>query len=590
MKTAFFFELFAGVVLITSCGLINPGTVPSGPAGYVPPVITGNVYYVANNGNDTNDGLSPDSPWQTMAHVNSRTFFPGDGILFRCGDTWRETLVAGSSGTAGQYIIYSAYGNGDRPRILGSRFLLSWEAVPNYTNVWKSVETVPNPHDLYMSDLWFIEQDGSVTWGTHEHRGNNWIMEDYSVLGELTQEYKTTWAGTSPDSGNAYIYCPENPAARYRGVEIGIRNNIIELNDREYIAIDSLVLRYHLGCGINENYQPTNYLSGLRVTNCEVAYSGIKDGANMYGIENRHSDAYIAFNDIHDCGRRSISLVMYDTSPATIQENVVIEHNHLHDGYHTTGVDINNVGQHTMRNITVRYNFIGGNPNTVLDNVDTASIMEGDPVSMGIFVANQGYGTAAVENVKIYGNVFAWSHSRFVALESVRDIAVYNNTFYRHNPTISGVRAHVYVGENGTGFLMGNITVRNNIFYIDVADNLEQSLSCIKINEDLKDRMTINNNLYYSPDPDDRLFRNNNGPRHYDFSEWNDYLADLGFDADSPSPQDPLFVNAAAGNFHLQAGSPAIGAGVPIGEIAVDYDGNEYNTTAPCLGAFTFDN
>jgi hypothetical protein len=40
------------------------------------------TYYVdATNGNDSNNGLSPEIPWQTIAKVNSSRFNPGDQIL-----------------------------------------------------------------------------------------------------------------------------------------------------------------------------------------------------------------------------------------------------------------------------------------------------------------------------------------------------------------------------------------------------------------------------------------------------------------------------------------------------------------------------
>ena len=42
------------------------------------------TYYVdATNGNDSNNGLLPATPWKTIAKVNASRFNPGDQILFK---------------------------------------------------------------------------------------------------------------------------------------------------------------------------------------------------------------------------------------------------------------------------------------------------------------------------------------------------------------------------------------------------------------------------------------------------------------------------------------------------------------------------
>jgi hypothetical protein len=61
---------------------------------------------------------------------------------------------------------------------------------------------------------------------------------------------------------------------------------------------------------------------------------------------------------------------------------------------------------------------------------------------------------------------------------------------------------------------------------------------------------------------------------------------ELGLEMNSPTPANPLFVNAASNNFNLQSGSPAIHAGLHIPEVAIDYEGNPYDPTNPSIGAF----
>ncbi|OZI07319.1 hypothetical protein BWI93_14895 [Siphonobacter sp. BAB-5385] len=81
-------------------------------------------YYVSADGNDDgNTGLSQQSPWKTLAKVNTMaaTFNPGDSILFRRGDVFRGELLPQKSGTATASITYGAYGTGSRPIINGSQ-------------------------------------------------------------------------------------------------------------------------------------------------------------------------------------------------------------------------------------------------------------------------------------------------------------------------------------------------------------------------------------------------------------------------------------------------------------------------------------
>src|SRR4029079_3550287 len=80
----------------------------------------GATYYVdATNGNDTKDGQSTATAWKTIAKVNSSSFAPGDQILLKRGEVWRESLVPPSSGASGNPIRFDAYGSGEAPTLTG---------------------------------------------------------------------------------------------------------------------------------------------------------------------------------------------------------------------------------------------------------------------------------------------------------------------------------------------------------------------------------------------------------------------------------------------------------------------------------------
>jgi hypothetical protein len=81
-------------------------------------------YYVANDGDDSNDGLSQDTPWRTIGKVNSElnggVINIGDDIYFKKGDIFDDAnLRIRLGGTGSDKMIIGAYGSGDRPAFTG---------------------------------------------------------------------------------------------------------------------------------------------------------------------------------------------------------------------------------------------------------------------------------------------------------------------------------------------------------------------------------------------------------------------------------------------------------------------------------------
>jgi hypothetical protein len=78
--------------------------------------VSASTFYVSNAGNDANPGTES-SPWKTIAKVNATRFGPGDRILLRRSEVWREQLTVSSSGAPGNPITFGAYGSGANPRL-----------------------------------------------------------------------------------------------------------------------------------------------------------------------------------------------------------------------------------------------------------------------------------------------------------------------------------------------------------------------------------------------------------------------------------------------------------------------------------------
>ncbi|MDQ8736422.1 S-layer homology domain-containing protein [Paenibacillus sp. LHD-38] len=72
----------------------------------------GTIYYVdASNGNDASEGTGTGGAWKTLDKVNSKTFEPGDRILFKRGESWSGTLHPKGNGEADQPIVIDSYGD-----------------------------------------------------------------------------------------------------------------------------------------------------------------------------------------------------------------------------------------------------------------------------------------------------------------------------------------------------------------------------------------------------------------------------------------------------------------------------------------------
>ncbi|MCQ2471380.1 MAG: hypothetical protein MJ147_05010 [Clostridia bacterium] len=81
----------------------------------------GICYYIdAINGNDSNDGTSPESAWQTVRRASENEFNAGDRLLLKCGQTFGGNLVPKGSGSENAPVVVSSYGEGNSPVIHAS--------------------------------------------------------------------------------------------------------------------------------------------------------------------------------------------------------------------------------------------------------------------------------------------------------------------------------------------------------------------------------------------------------------------------------------------------------------------------------------
>ncbi len=506
-------------------------------------------YYVSNTGDDTADGLTQQSTWKTISKINEFKFSPGDSILFKRGDTWREQLILTSSGSSGNHIVISSYGSGAKPRILGSNTTTEWTI--HSENVWKSNSIFAN-FDSPNDRIWFISPN-STTWGVWESAG----------IGSLDAEYEYNYSNDI-----IYVYSTSDPSVAYTSIEVPIIEDVISLQSEtdsaEYYTFDGLEVAYfgHVGIGtdwpggISDN--STRAMRGFEVRNCYIHHGNRKDGPDGYGILVRMSDVIIENNEIHDMGRRGLSILADGFIYSTILENIVIQDNYFHTGWHTTGPDIiNSDDVCVFDNIIIRRNIIEDDPTLPIS---------GGMGAVGIYIGFIGSGSAAIQNVWIYNNLIKNPKGGGgIQVENVDDLYIHNNTIYLGNQ------------YDGTGILTTGASdfaiIRNNIIYSN-----NRNSQCLSVSN--SSGYHFDYNLYYSKYPTSYNSFVYVNPTAYRQSDWFSYRSATGWDGNSPNPADPRFISSS--DFHLHPESNMIDKGIDVGL--------PYNGDAPDLGAFEFIN
>ncbi len=97
---------------VTVTAISQADTTKSAPAQVTiasPPVVTGNSFYVATTGNDSNLGTI-DSPWKTISHAASSGsgVHAGDTVFVR-GGSYKESVTIALSGSASGPIVFQSY-------------------------------------------------------------------------------------------------------------------------------------------------------------------------------------------------------------------------------------------------------------------------------------------------------------------------------------------------------------------------------------------------------------------------------------------------------------------------------------------------
>ena len=250
--------------------------------------IAGKTYYVSADGDDKNDGRSPESAWKTLEKVSAAELLPGDGVLFQRGDLFRGMVVAKPG------VSYGAYGEGETPRIYGGPCDLAnpelWISYDPSRGIWKYRDKVTDCGTLVFNhgEAHSRKLIPSYRHGKFVCRDNE--KQDFDVRTEMTLDLDifchydanlTKIPSKGEDFpvpvmdkqcyGDLYLRCDKgNPGEVFDSIEAITWLPAFYVRRSDNVRIDNICIKYAKfgvsAAGVS--------VRGLKVTNCEIGWIG----------------------------------------------------------------------------------------------------------------------------------------------------------------------------------------------------------------------------------------------------------------------------------------------------------------------------
>lgn len=539
------------------------------------------TYYVANDGSNSNNGLTEETPFLTVLHGIGQ-IYAGDTLLLKRGDVFRGTVFPTRLGTDVNPITVKDYGEGDLPLITGMIIIDSATfSQVGETNEWKSTGNAAVSKVLYVD-------------------GTKWTEK---TAGSLTEN---SWDWVNADGGTLYIY--GDPTGKV--VEAGAYGHGFYIDAAEYWVFENLKVGYtnstgflprgganHItikNCEIYDTYQQGIFLSGETdgsvVDNNTITYTGLQgvyiDGGDDIEVKN---------NTISQCKHSGIKI--------NAGERNEIFNNHVSHSALTAGEMIVTRGVDTLiYNNTSCCNteatqFAGeGIDSLTSTNTKIYNNLVYDTHSVGIYI-DESTGTEVYNNVVI--NPLSWgiSANNERDIEDVGNHLIYNNLIVG---TVASSSSAMVVSDELKGYYMDNVKYYNNTVIgfqrciglagsghtnIEFKNNLCYDASSRIVSNPNNNPLTLNNNLYYTTSGSAVLAHIDG--TDYPFTEqgFADFKTAFGQDSNSIILA-PVFVDFDGEDYSQDETSPAVNAGINFSEFfTADIEGTE-RTGGWTIGAY----
>lgn len=250
--------------------------------------IAGTTYYVSADGDDNNDGKTPETAWRTLDRVNGSWLLPGDGVRFRRGDLFRGGIKASEK----EGLTFAAYGTGPKPKFYGwDEDLASpclWEEIDAEHHIWKYIKPIQDPGTLVFNEGEKVSRKLIPTFRDMKFVCRDNEGKDFVMTAEMTENLDIFWhfdsiLTTEPSKGEnfpipvcgeeylgeLYLRCDKgNPGIIFSSIEAIARRVIVRASLSKNITVDNLCMKY--ACfGVAAGGS-----TGLHVSNCEIGWIG----------------------------------------------------------------------------------------------------------------------------------------------------------------------------------------------------------------------------------------------------------------------------------------------------------------------------
>lgn len=549
-------------------------------------VFSQTTYYVSSStGNDANNGTSPSTPFKTVLHctqtvLNTGGMHGGDQLLFKRGETFpcgsdNVNIDIRTSGSAGNNIIIGAYGTGANPIIDGTIDIPNWQTSGNWTNVSGNIWRLANtqaPHRLWVN---------GTEWARSPSTNTPTASEPYAV-----------------DGSYIYLYSSGNPATTYSTIQTILDAYGLTGNDQSYITIQDLDIRrfnggidlqgFHdiliqrdsigwdcSGTGLALEMSGTNTTYNVVMKNCTLNTNdhifhsfeakSTEDGVHYtQGTNNCLTDSCTFI----DWGHAAHYWLVALSSPYHIT-NCEVKHSYF------TSPDIN-YGYGPCADFGNDYSSTGNKiDSNIVYHTGLALQINAPYVSVFNNTIDGTYGNSFYEPEG--GGIDLTGYYSYPQFERIYNNTIINCTGYGislHNGGGDSILEHNFIANNLIAFNKGEETDTRGLFTYQQF-KLEE-------NPEIKSD-TIKNNLFYYPGVTNVIYYGHApSPYTMNVSTFNSYNGTQGDVISGNIQADPLL----DANYKLQAGSPAIGAGIDLG-VGTDIGAYSYvsSNVAPIANA-----